>query len=242
MTITLEVCVESIAGCRTAAAGGADRIELCANLAQGGTTPSHGTMVRARAATQLPIVALIRPRAGDFVYDDDELAAMVSDVELARTVGLDGVAIGVLTGDRRIDADRTAALMRAARPLAVTFHRAFDQLDDRAAGLDALADLDVDRLLTSGGAPNAPAGATALRELVERSNGRIEIVAGGGIGAANATALIAATGVPAVHASCSRPRPSGGGVDLGSGAQAEPGARDTDLDLVRALAAVTSRA
>lgn len=234
MSVTLEICVESATDVGPAVAAGASRIELCADLALGGTTPSSGSLRAARAATRAPIVALVRPRGGDFVYDAGELAVMAADVEVVHACGLDGVAVGCLTADGHVDRAATAALVRAARPLPVTFHRAFDRVPERDAALDQLVELGVARVLTAGGAASAAAGRDELRRLARRAAGRIEIVAAGGVRAEHARALVA-TGVPALHASCARPRPGRAG-DLGPGGAAAPGAWSVDVDAVRALA------
>ena len=237
MSRALEICVESVAGCRTATAGGAHRIELCANLAQGGTTPTLGTMRAARAATELPIVALIRPRAGDFVFDEDEREAMAVDIEAARSAGLDGLALGCLTAAGTIDRESTAALVQKARPLPVTFHRAFDLVGDRKAALLTLIDLGIERLLTSGGASTAPNGRIELDRLARQADGRIEIIAAGGVRAENAEPLLAGAQL-SLHSSCSRPRTGAAVGELGPAGQAELGALATELEAVRALAAL----
>jgi len=241
VSVTLEVCVETVAGCRSAAAAGADRLELCANLAQGGTTASLGAWRTARAATELPLVALIRPRAGDFLFDDDEHAAMLADVEAAREIGLDGVAIGCLTAGGDVDRRRVNELVRAARPMSVTFHRAFDRVGDRERALAELIELGIDRLLTSGGARSAADGRAGLERLVARSAGRVEIIAAGSVRAENASVVLSA-GVRALHASCSRPLSARSDVPLGPGGSDELGRLATDSEAVRALAAITARA
>lgn len=190
---------------------GADRIELCAALEVGGVSPGPGLLRgallardRARArGGEAEIVVLTRPRRGDFVLDDGDFAALQADVVAARDLGADGVALGVLTASGEVDVARTARLVEDSGSLKVTFHRAFDHLADRGAGLDALLGLGVDRLLTSGGAPSAWEGREELRGLVEHVGGALEVVAAGGVTGESAARLLEATGVPAIHGSCS---------------------------------------
>jgi copper homeostasis protein len=199
--IPLEVCVETAAAAVAAVAGGAMRIELCSSLAVGGLTPAEHEIAATLRSVRVPVHLMLRPRAGGFVRDRGELHAMLGELARIRRSGAAGVVLGLLTPERRIDVAATAALAAAARPLAVTFHRAFDQLAEPARGLDALLALGIDRVLTAGGAADAPAGATVLRALVARAGGRITVMAGGGVRAANWRALVAATGVPELHAS-----------------------------------------
>ena len=198
--VLLEVCVETPAGIEAAIEGGADRIELCAALALGGLTPSAAMMTFAGKAG-LPVTALIRPRAGGFRYDAPELALIADDISRARDAGLAGVAIGV-GGAEGLDVAAMDRLMRAAEGLTVTLHRVFDLMEDKARALEAARTLGVARILTSGGAASAAQGAATLAALVRQSAGRIGILAAGGIRAANARALVEATGVDEVHASC----------------------------------------
>src|SRR6476619_4652392 len=145
-----EICVDSVAGVRAAKKAGAHRVELCANLLEGGTTPSRGTIKRARSIEGIKLHVIIRPRGGDFLYDDDEFAAMAADIDTAKREGADGVVIGLLTADGEVDGPRTRELIARARPLSVTFHRAFDMTRDPFTALATLIELGVDRILTSG--------------------------------------------------------------------------------------------
>lgn len=197
--VLVEACVDTVGSAVAAEVGGAGRVELCAELGEGGTTPGPGTIALARERVRIPLFVLVRPRAGDFLYDADEVEAMRRDVVFARGVGADGVVVGALTADGRVDAGVTRALVDAARPLAVTFHRAFDVARDQDEALDALLALGVDRVLTSGGAPSALAGAPRLAELVRRAGDRLAVLAGGGVRAEHAAALVAAAGVREVH-------------------------------------------
>lgn len=199
MSVLVEACVDTVGSAVAAEAGGAGRVELCAALGEGGTTPSPGTVALARERLTIPLFVLVRPRGGDFLYDADDVEVMRRDVAAARAAGADGVVLGALTADGRVDAAVTRALVDAARPMRVTFHRAFDVARDQAEALEALVALGVDRVLTSGGAPSAAAGTARLTALVRRAGGRIAVLAGGGVRAENAAALVAATGVREVH-------------------------------------------
>jgi copper homeostasis protein len=199
--VLLEVCVESVPGAEAAEAGGAGRLELCSRLDVGGLTPDAALRTTVLSVTSLPVHVMIRPRAGGFVYDDAEFAAMLGQIAEAKAAGAAGLVFGVLDRDGAVDAPRLAALVAAARPASVTFHRAFDEVADPDAALEALVAADVDRVLTSGGAPTAVEGADALRRLVDRAAGRLVVMAGGGVRAHNAAGLLAATGVPELHSS-----------------------------------------
>lgn len=199
--VTLEVCVDSLASAQAAKDGGATRLELCANLSAGGTTPSAGLIELVRQQVNLPLHVLVRPRAGDFVYSHDELAVMERDIAVARALGADGVVIGVLTAAGAVDVDRTRRLVSAARPLSVTFHRAFDLTADPLTALEDIIACGADRLLTSGQAATAHEGRELIAELVRRADGRLAIMPGAGVNEANAAAIVAATSVTELHAS-----------------------------------------
>jgi len=175
------------------------RIELCANLVEGGTTPSAGTLATCRLRLRIPIFVLVRPRGGDFLYSAAELGVMLEDIRRVKDAGAHGVVVGVLRADGTIDAERTRQLIAAARPLAVTFHRAFDVSRDAGEALETLIGLGVERVLTSGQAAAAPQGADAIARLVRRAAGRIGVLPGGGITADNVEALVRSTGVAEVH-------------------------------------------
>lgn len=196
----VEICVEGVQGCSAARAGGARRVELCAGLIEGGTTPSPGTLQRA-CQIDVEVVALIRPRAGDFLYTEDELETMRLDVAFARDSGAAGVALGALTAEGEIDAQMTAELIGLARPMEVCFHRAFDMTLDPRAALETLTGLGVERVLTSGHAATADAGAKLIGELVQLAGDRIAVMAGGGVRAHNLARIVLATGVREVHCS-----------------------------------------
>ncbi len=223
--VLTEVCVQSSAGARAAAHGGADRIELCAALELGGITPSAG-MLEA-VVDVIPTHVLIRPRPGDFCYDSSEIRVMAKDIEHAIDRGALSVVFGALTADGRIDLPAMVRLLGAAGETPVTFHRAFDSAADPWAALDDLMELGVDRLLTSGGAPTAPEGRDNIAEFVRRSSNELTVMPGGGITAESAAALVLLTGVQEIHFSARGP--------LGSASRSE-----TDVHRVRAtVAAVT---
>lgn len=198
--VLLEICCDSVDACVEAEQGGADRIELCAALSEGGLTPSLGTLELALERVRIPIVVLVRPRRGDFVHTATERETVVRDVLHAKKAGAHGVALGALLPDGSIDRDALCEFVRAARPLSITFHRAFDHARDPLAALETLIELGVDRVLTSGGAATAPEGAARIAEFVRAARGRITLLAGGGVRPANVRALVDATGVREVHA------------------------------------------
>lgn len=197
--MVVEVCLAGIESAVLAQSGGATRIELCENLAEGGTTPSQGMIALVREKLSIPVHAMIRPRGGDFCYSDLEFEVMQRDVATAVSLGVDGVVFGLLTPEGQVDVKRTRILMEAARPLAITFHRAFDVTADPLAAFEDLLTLGVDRLLTSGQQATAWEGRELIKQLQGRANGRLQIMAGSGINASNAAALIAATGVGEIH-------------------------------------------
>ncbi len=199
MSVRVEAAVDSFAAALAAQAAGVHRMELCGPLQQGGTTPSAGLIARCLERLLVSVHVLVRPRVGDFVYTDDEFEIMKRDIAVAKELGADGVVIGILTPDGEVDADRLAELHAVASPLHVGFHRAFDSVTDQDEALELLVSLQFDTILTSGAAPTATEGTARLKRLVERADDRIGIIAGGSIDAANAGALIKATGVQIVH-------------------------------------------
>ena len=195
----LEICCYSAESALIAQDASADRIELCAELRVGGLTPSEDLMRMARERVKVPIFAMIRPRAGDFVYSPHELARMRRDIATARRMGMDGIVLGVLTGNRRVDVARTRELLKAAEPLPVTFHRAFDEAADLDIALQDVIETGAARILTSGGATAAPAGIERLAHLVAAASDSILILPGGGINASNALEVARQTGAREVH-------------------------------------------
>ncbi len=195
----IEICVEGIDGLIAAQQAGADRVELCASLFEGGLTPSLGTVRAALAHATIPFHVIIRPRGGDFLYSALEFESMLEDVTAIRSLGVAGVVIGCLTADGKIDERRIRALVEAARPMAVTCHRAFDMTENFAEAIEALVRCGVDRVLTSGQRDTALAGAEILRRTVEVAQGRIVVMACGALEQANIAQVLAATGVDELH-------------------------------------------
>lgn len=195
----LEVVVYNIESALHAQKGGADRIELCDNPAEGGTTPSFGTLEIVRQAVSLDVYAMIRPRGGDFAYSAYEYHAMKRDIEMCKRASLDGVVLGILKPDGTLDKDRCRKLIEAARPMKVTCHRAFDMTRDPVEALEACIEVGFDCILTSGRQPIAAHGISLIRDLVKQAHGRISIMAGSGVNEANVAALVRETNVPAVH-------------------------------------------
>jgi len=197
--LLVEACVDSVSSACQAGVEGAGRLELCRNLVEGGTTPGAGMVAEVRELVGLPLHLMIRPRAGNFLYDADELGLMLRDIRDAQRLGANGVVLGVLARDGQIEFEALHRLVDAARPLSVTFHRAFDAARDPGEALDVLVELGVDRVLTSGQAPTAEAGIPVLAELVTESAGRVIVMAGGGIRASNARRIVEESGVPEIH-------------------------------------------
>jgi copper homeostasis protein len=196
-----EVCAEDLEACVAAREGGADRIELCCALSEGGLTPSHALTSAAVAQSGLPVYTMLRPRGGDFVYSDGEFALMQEDLEHARALGVSGFVAGILRPDGTIDGNRMRRLAEQASPLEMTFHRAFDMAVDLNDALEDVISAGCRRLLSSGGAPDVYAGAERLRRLGEQANGRIAIAAGGGLRFESATAVARITGAVQFHGS-----------------------------------------
>jgi copper homeostasis protein len=201
--ILLEISVESAERATAAERGGAGRIELCSNLAVGGLTPSRELMQAVRAGVKIPVFAMIRPRAGDFVYSSAELVVMEELIALAREMHMDGVVLGLLTRDRRVDLAHTRRLVEAAVGMEVTFHRAFDESVDLLEAVDAVAESGASRVLTSGGKATALEGSGMIAAMRERARGRVGILPGVGITAKNAAEIVRRTGAREIHAALS---------------------------------------
>jgi len=197
--ILVEVCVDSVASAIAAARGGASRVELCSSLIEGGVTPSAGLTETARASVSLPVHVMIRPRAGDFCYDEYEFETMRRDIDLAKRLRAEGVVLGILTVDGQVDIPRTQQLVLLARPLTVTFHRAFDMTANLFRALEDLCSIGVDRVLTSGGEQTCLLGSRTIAQLVEKSHGRIVVMPGSGIKPENARELIQQTSAKEIH-------------------------------------------
>jgi copper homeostasis protein len=195
----LEIAVQSVAAAQAAERAGADRIELCADLHNGGITPAAELMRAARVALTIPIHALIRPRAGDFVYSPEEISRMRNSIEQAREAGMNGIVLGVLDGRSTIDVQATRQLIDLASPLETTFHRAFDQCEDLLQALQEVMLTGATRILTSGGAQNVSTGMLQLKNLIGNANQRIIIMPGGGIGPDNFKEIWRLTGAKEFH-------------------------------------------
>jgi copper homeostasis protein len=232
MSYALEICAASLASALAAQAGGAHRIELCQNLEQGGITPSYGLVRQVLAQVGLPVFVLIRPRPGGFVYSAGELAIMKDDIAACRALGCAGVVLGALDAAGRVNLAACRELIEAAGTMEITFHRAFDACSDQTQALEDVLALGCQRVLTSGGQPTAEAGQAQLAALVAQAAGRIGIMPGAGISAANVRALAQATGAQEFHASAKRTVPPELAADLFAAPRWE-----TDAALVAALAA-----
>jgi len=235
----LEIAVQDAAGARIASDEGADRVELCSALSLGGVTPSLGVIEAVVSAARCPVHVLVRPRPGDFSYSPDEVGVLLADVRLAVEAGATGVVVGALA-DGDVDAEILARISDAANGADVTFHRAFDLVTDPGAGLDLLSSHGVRRVLTSGGASSAIDGMPGLQRLAALADGRVEIMAGGGVTVESIPGF-ATIGVDAVHLSAKSLRRVTGGFSLG--ADSREGVMEwdaTDAELVaRARAAVS---
>jgi copper homeostasis protein len=197
--LVFEICVDSVDAALAAQEGGGDRVELCADLLEGGTTPSAGTVQLALETLRIPVNVIIRPRGGDFCYSATEFEVMRRDVKLAKSWGANGVVIGILHPNGTVDVDRTRALVEAARPLSVTFHRAFDVTRDPFEALDTLIGLGINRVLTSGQEPSVLEGLDLIANLVKRAGDRIIVMPGGGITARNIAKIAAGSGAREFH-------------------------------------------
>lgn len=199
MSYKLEICVGSISSALIAQAFGADRIELCDNLAEGGTTPSYGMIVQSKMQLEIPFFPIIRPRGGDFVFTRDEFQIMREDVLCCREMGCKGIVIGMLRKDSTIDMERCAELISLAGEMEITFHRAFDRCFSMERSLEDLVELGCHRVLTSGGKEIAPDGTEKLRSLVRQAGFRIKIMPGSGITHRNLQKIAAETGAYEFH-------------------------------------------
>lgn len=236
----LEICAGSVESAVAARNGGAKRIELCAALEIGGATPSAGLIKKARKIEGLILNVIIRPRGGDFLYNEYEIACMEEDIRLCKTLGVDGVVIGALTPDGDVDTAVCKRLIAASDGMSVTFHRAFDMCRNPRKALEELITLGCHRVLTSGQAATAQAGIPLLRELVEQAARRIIIMPGCGVSSANAAAILQATGATEIHASARKSVGSGmlfrhNGVSMGNPDSDEYARKETDENEVRKI-------
>ncbi|HTR30916.1 MAG TPA: copper homeostasis protein CutC [Puia sp.] len=222
----LEICAFNLPAALAAQRAGADRIEFCAAPEEGGVTPSAGLIRRAREMLRIPLYPIIRPREGDFLYSEDEFTVMMQDIAFCRGLGCDGVVIGMLLADGRVDQARCGRLVEAAYPLGVTFHRAFDRAADPFEALETIIGIGCERILTSGQRPVAMEGAELLRELVRQADERIVIMPGSGVRASNIAELAARTGAVEFHTSAR--------VRGASAMEYVNGAMEEDLSMVMA--------
>lgn len=201
MNYIIEIATTDFVTTKLAVEGGADRIELCAALTEGGTTPSYGMIKKCREAFTVQLFPIIRPRSGDFFYTDEEVEIMMNDVTLCKQLGCDGVVIGLLGKDGNIDLKRSERLIQLAYPLEVTFHRAFDRCRDPFEALEQLIEIGCQRILTSGQQPVAPQGINLIAQLVKASDNRIVIMPGSGVRKENIKELAEKTGAKEFHSS-----------------------------------------
>lgn len=207
--LLIEICVEGIDGLVAAQHAGADRVELCASLIEGGVTPSLGVVKQALALATIPVMVIVRPRGGDFLYSEREFQTMLDDVQGLREMGVAGVVAGCLTPDGHIDERRMNEIVTAAGPLSVTCHRAFDMTTDFRGALEALIRCGVDRVLTSGQRDSAIEGLDILSQTVEAAAGRIKVMACGALDEANVATVLRETGADELHFAAPRTVPSG---------------------------------
>jgi copper homeostasis protein len=195
----IEICANSVESCIEAEKGGADRVELCAGIPEGGTTPSYGVIKAARESINIKLHVIIRPRGGDFLYSPLEIGIMENDIRIAKELGADGVVFGCLTPEGNIDMNANSRLMKAAKGMSTTFHRAFDCCNNPQKAMEQLIELHFDRILSSGLQPTAEKGMDMLKTLHEQANGRIIILAGCGVNETNIAKIQAHTGIDEFH-------------------------------------------
>lgn len=207
--ITLEICLESVDSVIAADRGGAQRVELCADLLEGGTTPSAGTIRAARENAKIAINVMIRPRGGDFLYTEAEFTSMQHDIRIAKECGADGIVLGLLRADGTVDVERTRQLVQVAHPLPVTFHRAIDVSRDLLEALEDVISTGAARVLTSGGQPSVVEGAAMVAKMIEAAKDRIIVMPGCGIRPDNVLFILETTGAHEVHIALEEETPSG---------------------------------
>ena len=206
--LIIENCAGDVPSCLEAERGRASRIELCAALSEGGTTPSYGTVATALRHCNLPIIPIIRPRSGDFLYTETEIDVMLEDIRVLRRLGVAGFSLGALTPDGDLDEELCRRLIREAEGLPITLHRAFDRAASLETTLEQAVAVGFACILTSGGTPSSLDSLDQIRSLVEQADGRISIMAGSGITADNARHVVESTGVSAIHGTFARLRGS----------------------------------
>lgn len=236
----LEVCAGSVQSVVSARDGGAARVELCSALEIGGITPSAGLIARSREVEGIKLNVLIRPRGGDFLYNENEVATMEHDIIESRKLGADGIVIGALTADGDVDMKVCKRLIELAEGMSVTFHRAFDMCRDPYKALEDVIGLGCHRILTSGQAATALAGVSLIKQLVEQADGRIIIMPGCGVGVANAATILNETGATEIHASARMKVESlmqyrHNGVSMGNSDNDEYAHMESDVTLIRQI-------
>ncbi|MEZ4792055.1 MAG: copper homeostasis protein CutC [Gelidibacter sp.] len=233
----LEICASNYQSAINAEKAGADRIELCSELAIGGVTPSFGLIKQVLEAVKIPVFVLVRPRSGNFTYSDEEFDIMKKDIELCRDLGCAGIVSGILNADDSVDVERTKKLVELSKPLYFTFHRAFDWTPNPYEALEHLIKLNVDRILTSGQESSAKKGIFVLQQLKKLANGRLKILPGGGINPNNVLVFKGA-GFEEVHCSATlvstvHPKPK---VPMNSAAFFDETVQyDSDVDLIQSI-------
>ena len=242
----MEVCVDCVESAVNAERGNASRIELCANLSQGGTTPSLGLLKVVKQQVQIPVFVMIRPRGGDFLYSKQELLVMKEDVQAAKEAGADGFVFGILRANGSVDGENCGELVTLAKPLPVTFHRAFDVTSNVEEALQSLIGLGFSRVLTSGQAPTAVQGLPLLKKLVAQAAGRIVVMPGAGISEENLERILTESGAREFHGSARVARQSGMkyrnlSVSMGSGTADDYMLHVTDVNRVQRMVDISSR-
>jgi copper homeostasis protein len=230
----LEICADSVDSAAAAESGGAQRVELCSALIEGGLTPSLGLIRAVRARVGIGVHVMIRPRGGDFLYSADEMAIMREDIALAAECAVDGVVLGLLTASGDVDVDRTRELVELARPMEVTFHRAIDMSHDLESALEDVIRTGADRVLTSGGEQTAMQGRRRIRRLVQAAEGRIRVMAGGGVRPENVLELIQETAAAEFHSALRTMTPSPVEQQVRSIHLGDPGIDEYTRSVVRA--------
>ncbi len=221
MKYTLEICAGSMMSALAAQAGGADRVELCDNLSEGGTTPSFGMIKTCRSMLSIPVFPIIRPRGGDFIYSDQEFEVMKQDVLCCLELGCEGLVFGILNPDGSIDTKRCTELVSIAGSMQLTFHRAFDRCSDREKGLEEIISIGFHRVLTAGGMDNAEDAISELERLVKQAKNRISIMPGSGINSQNLLKIAEETGAGEFHTTAKKQFDS-------TGANSHPNSMDTE--------------
>lgn len=238
--IIIEACVDSVDSALNAQDGGANRVELCDNILEGGTTPGYGSIVLARKKLNIDLFIMIRPRGGDFLYSDTEFEIMMKEVETAKDLGADGVVLGILKADGTVDHERCEILKRLAFPMKTTFHRAFDLAADPLIAMETIIDIGIDRILTSGQSTSVPEGINLISSLINKADKRIIIMPGGGVNEENIANIIDKTGAKELHVSLRSVVKSNmifktEGIFMGKGTENEYVRKVTSIDRIKKI-------